>query len=172
MFRLRSYDQFIHPDHFKNKGALGLYIRALNWVRWKLETYIQKQVVIAMAREAQLPKPRVRELLHAFSVDVKAEAVEKEATSPLHPGLRRAHEEMPRASRYAEPAREPSLMESVAENVHQAPLRPQSLENLVGMYAVQGRHQRYTGNRRRVVDVDQFEPLVSDKLHEDEDTAS
>ncbi len=160
MFRVRHYDQFIHPDQFKGKGALGLVIRTLNWFRWKLETYIQKLVVIALAREAAVPKPRIRELLRSFAIDVKAEAVEKEATSPLYPGTHRVQEEMPRATRYAQPERNKALAENVADETAKAPLRPQSLEQLVGMYAVRGRHQRYIGNRQRVVDVDTFEPLT------------
>lgn len=174
MFRIRHYSEFIHPDQFKGKGALGLRIRLLNWFRWKLETYVHKLVVLALAREARLPKPRVKELLRSFSIDVKAEAVEKEATSPLYPGSARVFEEMPRARRYAEPERRETLAENVAEKSAQAPLRPQSLENLVGMYAAKGRHQRYTGNRRAVVDVDTFEPLIShaEPIGDDEKTPS
>lgn len=159
MFRVRHYDQTIHPDHFQ-KGVLGRWIRVLNWCRWKLEVYIQRLTIKYLSREGALPKERVKSLMRTFDVDVRAEQVERLQTSPSLGGV-----EIPliaRADAYRKGAGRSVLDQAKVEaDKDILPIRPQSIDALAARYAHESRSKRYArGKRFSVGDEDgDFEPV-------------
>lgn len=159
MYRVRYYDRMIHPDHFR--GLRGWYVRALNWVRWKLETYVQKQVLKYLAATGELPAERRGELLRAFRLDVKAEKLQKEQTSPLHEPVEQEIAETPRtrAERYAEGAVRTKL-DALDPEEDGRPQRPQRLDDLIGRYAFSNRAKKYARGRAYLADPEgNFEPV-------------
>lgn len=150
MYRVRYYDQLIHPDSFKASGWRGALIVALNWVRWQIETFIQKQVLLFYIEKGELPKERKGSLLDTFRVDVQAERLQKEATSPLRepmPDL--AQPSRGREGRYEEGTKSTALDAWAKEEG--LPDRPKSLTNLIGMYAPNIRAKKYARGRRFLV---------------------
>jgi hypothetical protein len=76
MFRIRFYDQAILPSQLQ--GRLGACIKALNWVRWKLEVCVQRLMVSYLADQSLLPKKEKDDLLAMFRVDALQERLECE----------------------------------------------------------------------------------------------
>lgn len=155
MYNIRYYDEKIHPDHFKG-GLRGLVIRALNWVRWTLETVVQKLVLKELAKRGGLPRMKVKTLLDTFKLDVRAESLEKDQKSPL---LEVEEPPPPRAERYRQ-ARPSKILEMMRDD-QGLPERPKPLDNLVGQYAFNSRAKHYARGRRFLTsDPDgDFEPL-------------
>lgn len=83
MYEIRSYDQVLHPDLFKGGGVLGLVIRALNFVRWKLEVLIQYLVIRYGLRKESADGHRTKAVCESFWYDVRQESAEFVAKSPL-----------------------------------------------------------------------------------------
>jgi hypothetical protein len=154
MFRIRYYDQVMHPDHFK--GFLGGVIRALNFIRWRLETLIQLLVLRYLSNEGALPKAKRVELRRMFDLDVSAEKLEKEQTSPLVPKVER--NEAPRAERYQAGAQTTAF--DVAHAVeNDLPARPKKMDNMIAAYGG-GRERSYSRGRRFTADPEgDFEPM-------------
>ena len=149
MFRIRYYDKMLHPDHFK-RGLLGRCIISLNWVRWKLETFIQRLVLKFLARHDGVSKTEESRFREIFLLDVEAEALQKKQTSPLLP-LRRDEETQPRASRY-EGGRFKHLAENTiaTEENEQLPNRPIPIDDLIARHGVAPpRARRYAKGRVR-----------------------
>jgi hypothetical protein len=165
MYRIRHYAELIHPDHFKKSGWRGTFIVCLNWLRWKLEVFTQKQVVKWFAKWGQLPEAQESEILRTFKLDTQAEALLKEMTSPLHEVP--PPPEVPRAERYADGAVKTALDVTVGEN-GSYPMRPKSLENLIGQYGFNARSRRYAHAKRfQVADPDgDFVPVEPEKKSE------
>jgi hypothetical protein len=162
MYRLRYYDEAYHPDHFK-RGMRGWFIVVLNWIRWKLETYVQKQALKFFTENGGLPRDRVKELLRTFHLDVQAEKLEKEQLSPLYAVAAEAAETpRSRAARYTE-GRKATMLNDLTPPGEDQPVRPKPLDNLIGQYAFGGRATNYVHGRRFLADPEgDFEPLESD----------
>ena len=155
MYHVRYYDQAIHPDHFKGKGVLGHIIIALNWLRWRLEVRVQRLTLSWLAKGNSLPDDRLKALKEMFSLDDKAEVLQKKINSPL-----RQREEGP--APYRSDRHLASFSSQIEESVKlEKPLRPVSMDNLIGQYAFDGRSKRYArGLRYSAVDPNgDFEPL-------------
>lgn len=153
MFKLRFYDQTFHPDQFKGAGFRGWVIRVLNWVRWQLETVVQRTVLRHLSRVGHLSPMRAREMDRAFDLDVAAERLEKERTSPLYPSTQSPEaREAPtaRSERYAAGAQR-SALDAVTEPPTDAQGRGRRLDNLVGQYGADMRAKRYAHGRRYLV---------------------
>lgn len=159
MFRIRYYSDVIHPDHFAGKGLLGAAIRALNWIRWKTETFVQRLVLRALSRDGALPKSRVEVLRKVFDMDVAAEKLEKERTSPLLEKAERPPSPPPtRSERYAD-GRQKSAVD-VAVNVDKdLPVRPKRIDDMIKRYGAPGREKSYGRGRSFNLTGDSFEPL-------------
>lgn len=162
MFRVRHYDQMIHPDHFRGSGFLGWAIVCLNWTRWRLEVFVQRLVVRWLAKNGALPKGRVKELLKAFDVDAAAERLQKEQTSPtLHHEVEESYEQVvaTRAMRYAEGT--PKTITAATDQQNGLPVRGQPLNELIGKFAFPIRAKKYSrGHRFHVANPDgDFEPM-------------
>jgi len=147
----------IHPDHFK--GWLGWWIRLFNALRWKLETFVQRLVLRYMANQANLPREKRLEFRRVFELDVAAERLVKEQTSPNvqkielppQPGVTRA-------DRYVDGAQRSALETAHAEENDQ-PIRPRRLNNMISAYGAPGREKKY-GRRYFTADPEgDFEPL-------------
>lgn len=155
MFRIRYYDQFIHPDTFAGKGWRGLVIRMLNWVRWKLETAVQRRVLNLYMREiGDLQKGKA--LRRILDLDVQAERLEKERTSPKQ--LPIEDYEMPtevleRGSKYLDGA--------VKTKFESGEDRPKPIDDLAERYGGTRRQVRYSRGRKfTLLDPDgDFEPI-------------
>ena len=166
MYRVRFYQDLFHPDHFR-KGARGLRIRALNWIRWKLETYVQKQVTRYFAEQGDLSAHAASELMRSFSLDVRAEELEKDRTSPLH--VRPEMPESARSERYVS-----SGIVAAVDDEAPVKIRPESLSNLIGQYAFPLRARKYAhGNKyRTTAPDDNFEPLELESVGSAESAGS
>lgn len=160
MYRVRYYDQLIHPDHFKGSGLRGVFVVVLNWIRWKLETLVQKSVLKWLASNGSLPESQVKEYLRTFSLDVKAEALEKEQTSPLHEKVEQSGvQPIVRADRYEAGSVKSALASETSGS--DVPKRPMRLDNLIASYGMDTRAKKYTkGFKFQVSDPEgDFEPL-------------
>ena len=157
MYRIRHYDTVIHPDQFKRSGWLGVLIVSLNFLRWKLEVFIQWLVVHWTLKSGEVPKSQAKELLRTFGLDVRAEALQKDQTSPLHQPVDMTPPPV-RADRYIAGTPKSALDVTVA-NAKGLPERPKSLENLIGQYGFPIRAKKYAGGKRFTVSEDSFEPL-------------
>jgi hypothetical protein len=154
MYRVRHYDLLIHPARFKGAGWRGVAVRALNWVRWKLEVLVQRFVVSVLASRGGFSSEEKQGVLRAFHADVRLEQLEKE----------RAEVEAPpqvteRADRYLSTFRS-ELEKEASEDT--TPQRPVPLDDLASRYAQAPRARRYARGRRYTVtnDSDDFEPLA------------
>lgn len=160
MFNVRYYEQVIHPDHFRRGGGLGLSIRVLNWLRWKLETAVQFLVLHFLARKGALPATKVRNLVDNFRADVAAEKVVKLQTSPDV-----VRDEAPlgqRADKYAAGAFA-SVMEDARVEDENLPTRPQPIDDLIARLGHETRSKRYSRGHRHVLSAteDDFEVVTS-----------
>lgn len=158
MFRVRYYDQAIHPDQFH--GWLGFWIRALNFIRWRLETFVQRLVLRYMSNQASIPKEKRFEFRRVFDLDIAAERLQKEQTSPKTQRI-----ELPqvpnaqRSDRYANGRQKTAVEEAVAD-ANDAPLRPKRMDNMIASYAAPDRSKRYGKSRSFTADPEgDFEPL-------------
>lgn len=156
MFRIRHYHETLHPDSFA-KGVRGWWIRALNWLRWKLEVRVQRHVVKYLIKHGQVPN--AQQLLRRFEVDVREEVVRKDSTSP-----RLLNVEVPpvpseinaRSARY-EAGRQRSVLDTAKTAEDVLPSRPVAISDMASRYGSPPRQQRYAFGRRHVL------------LHEDGD---
>ena len=169
MYRIRYYDQSFHPDHFhRGLGVLGVAIVALNWLRWRLEVFVQLLVLRALSRIGGFPKDREDELRRTFKLDDDAEKLEKERTSPLHEtSVEQPRPPFERAQRYQEGSISTSLDVAVAvDRGEETKMRPSKLDNLIAMYGPNLRAKKYGPGRRYLVgnpdgDFDPIEEQVS-----------
>lgn len=168
MYRVRFYDHAFHPDEFKQGGLLGVTIVVLNWLRWRLETFTQRLVLRFLTKRGGLPRERESALRRIFDLDVRAERLAKEQTSPLNQpvaedvDLLRATS---RAERYA--------VGGFARGIEQAhvaegglPVRPTGLHDLASRYGSPPRQRRYArGHLYNVGSPDgDFEPVGNNGL--------
>ncbi len=159
MYRLRYYDQVIHPDHFT--GFSGWWIRVLNLVRWRLETVVQRLAMGYFAKHGGVPKTRQREMKKVFDLDVAAERLEKEQTSPLVQKIEQpASPPITRSERYADGSQRSAIDVAVAVE-EDLPLRPKKIDNLIASYGGPGRERHYARGRRYTTGDPEgdFEPL-------------
>jgi hypothetical protein len=150
MYRIRHYDQSLHPDVFRSGGWRGWCIVALNWVRWRLETFVQLLVIRFFADVAKMPPERSKIIERMFHVDVEAEKVEMLQTSPLTPP-RETPESEPRARRYE--AGRKGVLDTFMEEDAQGPLpnRPVPLSDMAARYGGDKRAKRYAKGHRWTV---------------------
>lgn len=85
MYEVRSYDQSMHPDLFKGGGVLGFAIRCLNFLRWRLEVFVQYLTLQWAMREQNFSPKKRQEVLETFRLDVIKEKVEYKERSPCRP---------------------------------------------------------------------------------------
>lgn len=157
MFRVRYYDDVIHPDHFR--GWLGFWIRVLNTIRWRLETLVQRLVLRYMAKTTNLPKERHAELSKVFDLDVAAERLEKQRTSPLFERLEPpSTTPITRSERYVD-GRQKSALDVAATVDKDLPVRPRRIDNMIAIYGGPGRDRHYGRGRQFQLGEDAFEPL-------------
>lgn len=155
MYRIR-YDngQMLHPDLFIGCGWRGLFIRALNWARWKLETYVQLQVLRLQLRSNQVPKDLQRLAEKRFSAATREEVAAKVLTSPV--------QIIP-----VEPAAQAVLQSTILPD---APLPPRGdpIEGLIARHMPE-RASRYAKGRRGALEVpeENFEPVIREKVESD-----
>ena len=159
MFRIRYYDQVIHPDHFK--GWLGFWVRLVNAIRWKLEVLVQRMVMRYLVSEGGLPQGRRVDMRRMFALDVAAEKLERDRTSPriaqVEPPPRPAP--APRAARY-QAGTQQSALETAHAIENEQPVRPRRLDNMIASYGAPGREKNYGYGRRYMADPEgDFEPL-------------
>ena len=154
MYRIRHYDLFIHPSKFVGAGWRGVAVRALNWVRWKLEVLVQRLVLGVLASRGGFSPEEKQGVLRAFHADVRLEEIEKERTEVAVPV-----EVTERADRYLSTFR--SELEKEAGAVT-APQRPIPLDDLASRYAQGSRARRYARGRKHTVTNDESdcEPLA------------
>jgi len=160
MYHIRNYDALVHPGQF-SAGVLGNSIKFLNYLRWKLEVFIQYLVIKYLAKNALLPKDQVSSVTERFRLDVKAEALEKEATSPSFVGITSLSSE--RLNRYQEGSNISNVIEAAIHDKDILPsgYRPEPADQMIARY-MDPRTSRYARGRRRtlVADSDNFEPVV------------
>lgn len=144
MFHVRYYDQKFTPSRFNGKG--GWTIRALNWVRWKLELFIHSLVIRYLARESSLTKGEVKGLLSRFEVEKQADRLEKVADDMGY--------DVPiiqPASRYQE-GRQQSILETFKKHEEGAlPPRPVPLDEMAARLGGPRRSRRYSRGHRFTV---------------------
>jgi hypothetical protein len=150
MFRIRHYDRYIHPDYFRH-GWLGRFIRLLNWIRWKLETFNQRLVLRYLCAESAVGKTRSGELLKKFQVDVRDEKIRKELTSPLAPVV--TQEEMMLAET---PTGAGTFLHQEQAN---GLLRPEPIDALAARYGGNERSRRYARGKLFMVAGTEFDPV-------------
>lgn len=153
----------MHPDTFRDGRWRGACIVALNWVRWKLETFIQLLVLRFFSDVAKMPEEKSRIIERMFRADVVAEEAEMLKTSPLMPTREETFPE-PRARRY-EAGRKGVLdtfMEEAAGT--ELPNRPVPLSELAARLGGDPRARRYSkGHRWTVAAVgEDFEPTTEE----------
>ncbi len=163
MFRVRHYGDLYHPDLFRGGGALGTLIRALNWMRWKLEVFVQYLVLRFLMHGGSLPFSSKKKILQTFRADVAAEEAEMLQTSPDI-----ANPEplaMPRGEKYREGNLRSTLDSFKADaEGKELPTRPVRMDDMIARN-LSARASRYSkGHRHVVVDEDSFEPLAKDVL--------
>lgn len=83
VYEVRSYDQKLHPDLFRGGRVLGVVIRVLNFLRWKLEVFVQYLTLQYMMDEQKFSPTARKEVLKNFKLDVIKEKVEFLESSPL-----------------------------------------------------------------------------------------
>jgi hypothetical protein len=164
MYRVRHYGQLIHPDNF-NVGALGFAIRSLNWVRWKLETFNQRLVLRYMVQDQVIDETRKKSIYKKFGIDVKAEKVEKELTSPTLQAETEPVEMHLRAERYRQGGHAHAADKAVEEVAEAPPVRPFSLDELASRMTATGRAKRYIRDRTHpiVIEAD-FEAVPPERI--------
>jgi len=153
MYRVRHYDLLIHPAKFKGAGWKGVMVRALNWIRWKLEILVQRLVVDILASRGGFSREEKRGVLEAFRADVELERIEKARTEVV---TSPETETSDRADRYLA-----SFREELEREVGRAlPTRPVPLDDLASRYAQAPRARRYARGRKYTVnDETDFEPM-------------
>lgn len=158
LYYVRYYADMIHPDRFKG-SARGLLIRGLNFMRWKLETAVQRLVLRWMLDHHAVDAQRGTELKRSFELDVAAENLEMAQTSPL-----RAEEvrmTAARAERYAMGGGLVSTMDAALKENMELPKRPMPPQNLIAAFGGEPRTSRYAKGHRRTLQADEshFEPV-------------
>lgn len=164
MYNVRHYDKVIHPDTFK-QGVMGWWIRCLNFLRWKLEVYIQSCVLKYLCKEAGHQPEQKKRYLDAFRIDVKKEKLEKEELSP---NVSSGGQEVTRGERYRTSTfaknfdklvEEQQVVESAKETIDELPNRPETVLNLLSRYSEKTRASRYAKGRKRFVVIEEEDTL-------------
>lgn len=142
---VRYYGEVIHPSRFRGKGWKGRVILALNWLRYKLETYIQYRILrlgMEIPGEAAVDRKERSKVVENFWRDVKKEQLLSELSDPglepSLPGSQVPFEVPSRQQRYVMSRRE----KVVSEGVEELP-SPLPLDNLIARLGSHGRDQRY-----------------------------
>lgn len=151
MYRIRTWgtaNKKVHPDHFKI-GLLGLSIRTLNWIRWKLETAVQYLALRYMLKHDPIDEDKQVSLLGSFRVGVAEERVRKAKESPSMsiPVEVSAQEAAPRSVRYEAGSARTVMDQAVGA----LPERPEPLTNLIERYGHDSRSKRYARGRKQLV---------------------
>jgi hypothetical protein len=131
VYRVRHYDQLMHPDEFK-AGWRGLVIRSLNWVRWKLEVFIQLLVIKYIADASGMAKERTGVVTQMFKLDVQAEQLEKERTSPNFPEM--IEIQTPRSDKYVVGGSVRSSVREAEQPRDGLPTRPMPANEMIARY--------------------------------------
>lgn len=115
----------------------------LNFVRWKLETLVQYAILVAITRDGNVDPAKRDVLKRLFSLDVRAEKLEKERQSPQllpYEDYELPQLIAPRSDKYAD-GRSQNRLESL-------PDRPSTLDALAARYGGGQRQVRYARGRR------------------------
>ncbi len=83
MYEVRSYSDKYHPDLFRRDTVLGVSIWALNFLRWKLEVFVQYLTLRYFLRDQKFSPKKSKEVLETFKLDVLKEKAECFERSPL-----------------------------------------------------------------------------------------
>lgn len=145
MFQVRYYSEVFHPSRFK-AGLLGLAIRVLNWLRWRLEVMVQRLVLKYFTRENYRPELRKEvetRLLKKFRIDDNFERF-KAQLEPNHNLL------------FSEDGQPPTLDDEVT----QQPLGYKDIGAMISRYGNKTRAKRYAtrGYGRKIL-IEDFEEV-------------
>ena len=160
LYYVRYYAEMIHPDRFKG-SALGLLIRGVNFMRWKLETAVQRLVLRWMLKHHAVDAERAEQLKRGFELDVAAENLEMTQTSPLR--LEEQRMAAARAERYSVGAGPVAVMEQAMRDEMQLPARPVPPQNLIAAFGGAPRTARYAKGQRRTMQADESNFEVVDE---------
>jgi hypothetical protein len=151
MFRVRFYDRVFIPQSLT--GRLGRVIRAINWVRWKLEVVVQRLMVTYLADEAALLPEERKSVLAQFQVDVMEEKLQSIKVAAPDP-----RPLISRGDKYGVASITTALAE--ASGQPELPSRPQPAGEMIARY-MNPKLVRYAKGRRFTVvhDVEDFEPV-------------
>lgn len=157
LLHVRYYDQNFHPDEFRRRGWRGSLIRFLNWVRYWLETLLQRVLVSLLLREGGVPAKRGRLFVGEFWKDVDREQAFMRANSPLV-------EKDPEAEVLGDERTDPRRLRHTKGRVQlpvesNVPDRPKPLDEMVSRYGGTTRARSYGHGQTIVREDDGFEPL-------------
>lgn len=156
MYRIRYYDRMFHPDVISKKGFLGRSIHVLNFLRWKLETFVQYLVLKYMTKEETSLNPdERRSALDMFRLSVEQEKLHKKATSPL---IALPSDKVAKAFT-VDGVRCDAIKEQNERLLgDRVPHRPKPIDELAARYANNTRSKRYARGSVLYVNED-FEPV-------------
>lgn len=142
---VRYYGEVFHPSRFRGKGWKGSVIRFLNWVRYRLETYVQFRVLMLGMESsgvAAVDKAERAKVAHDFWIDVRKEQLHSALLDPelvtALPGSPSPDQLHLREHRYTTRRGAKSVQEEVGELP-----RPVPLDHLVARHGSDRREKRY-----------------------------
>lgn len=174
---IRYYTQYFHPKTFRGMGILGVAIRFLNWVRYWVETIVQRMVLSALVRSAkrdgvEFPRSKARATVRRFWEDVdredayiRGEVSDEEAVEDL----RIRHGVDPKSFRYLFGKSTTSHQDAAPEDTNvpvvegeepeEGPKRPRPLDQMMSRYSAPPKERRYALGGQRVVLEDEIEAV-------------
>lgn len=154
MYRIRYYDLVIHPDQLRS-GWLGRMIIGMNFLRWKIEVFVQYLVLKFLLKRSDASKPEMEQIVESFKLDVQAEKLDCKQTSPLLPKVKTVSSV---DSSYFIGGSVGGSLERACEDSG-LPKRPLPLNQMAARYlgARAGRYSK--GRHSTLIDEDHFEPV-------------
>lgn len=143
-YDIRYYEHFIHPSKVRAVGGVRSYvILALNWIRFWLETLVQRLLLGMISTEQKIEPEKHRAYLKTFWEDVRRDVAG--SATPLV-----LMEKPTGASTQDIP---PTVGTSL-------PIRPKPLDDMAARYGAPGRARLYgVSGRKLVFEEETFEPM-------------
>ena len=149
LLHIRNYAEVLHPAQFKDGTVLGWKIRLLNYIRYRLEVWVQELVLVAQCREAKLSLGERIGTFRRFKEENQAEVdwmYRDESRTPT-PALM---DEAPSPDADSQPR-------LVLDTTPRSTKRPMSLDNLIQTYGGGAKPPRYKKSGHS--NVTDFEPV-------------